>query len=450
MFSNEGPAITSSDLNNDNVPDFFIGSSKNHISSLFLSSGLSYKKIETPFNLNKKSEDTDAVFFDSDNDGDDDLYVSSGGKSFSRYDSNLNDRLYVNEGNGKFKFSNSSFLFDKPFSTGAVAVGDFNNDSLNDVFVAERYDVDSYGIPVSGRLYKNLGKNKFQNIKIKSFENIGLITSAKWVDINSDNNLDLVVAGEWMSIKVFINIDGDFIDKTKDYGLDKSNGLWNDIEVVDIDDDGDFDIIAANFGENNFYKPNMKMFVNDFDSNGFKEQIICYEIGGKNYPILDKDELIAQLPAIKKKIVYYKDYSILSIDQIFENETIETSEVLNLNTLQSSIFINDKGKFKRISLPPEINYSTMYDIEIVEKNKRGVKIVIGGNQYNIKPQFGRQDASKGYSLSIEISNDSISYSNLESLNIDGQIRKFEIFNLKDIKAVAVGINNGKTKFFEYK
>ena len=43
------------------------------------------------------------------------------------------------------------------------------------------------------------------------------------------------------------------------------------------------------------------MFVNDFDSNGFKEQIICYEIGGKNYPILDKDELIAQLPAIKKK-----------------------------------------------------------------------------------------------------------------------------------------------------
>ena len=70
-----------------------------------------------------------------------------------------------------------------------------------------------------------------------------------------------------MSIKVFINIDGDFIDKTEDYGLDKSNGLWNDIEVVDIDDDGDFDIIAANFGENNFYKPNMKMFVNDFDLN---------------------------------------------------------------------------------------------------------------------------------------------------------------------------------------
>ena len=92
----------------------------------------------------------------------------------------------------------------------------------------------------------------------------------------------------------------------------------------------------------------------------------------------------------------------------------------------------------------------MYDIEIVEKNKGETKIVMGGNQYNIKPQFGRQDASKGYFLNIEISNDSISYSNLESLNIDGQIRKFKIFNLKDIKAVAVGINNEKTKFFEYK
>ena len=450
MFSNEGPIIVSNDLNNDKVPDFFIGSSKNQISSLFLSNGLSYNKIDKPFDLNKISEDTDAVFFDSDNDGDDDLYVSSGGKSFSRYDSNLNDRLYVNEGNGKFKSSNSFISFDKPFSTGAVSVGDYNNDSLLDIFVGERYDVDSYGVPVSGRLYKNLGDNKFENIKIKSFENIGLITSAKWIDINSDNNLDLIVSGEWMPIKVFVNIDGDFIDKTKDYGLDKSNGLWNDIEIVDIDSDGDFDIIAANFGENNFYKPNMKMFVSDFDLNGFKEQIICYEIGGKYFPILDKDELITQLPSIKKKLVYYKDYSNLSIDQIFDEETFESPTVLNLNTLKSSVFINNNGKFLQTSMPPEINYSTMYDIEIVEKNKRGIKIVTGGNQYNIKPQFGRQDASKGYFLNIEISNDSISYSNLESLDIDGQIRKFEGFFYKNKKCIAVGINNKKTKFFEYK
>jgi hypothetical protein len=449
MFSNEGPTITSSDLNNDNLPDFFIGSSKDQLSSLFLSNGLSYKKTVKPFDINKKSEDTDAVFFDSDNDGDDDLYVSSGGKSFSRYDSNLNDRLYVNEGNGKFKLSNSSFLFDRPFSTGVVAVGDYNNDSLVDIFVGERFDVDSYGIPVSGRLYKNLGNNKFENIKINSFENIGLITSAKWVDINFDDNLDLIVSGEWMPIKVFINIDGDFIDRTKEYGLENSNGLWNDIEIVDIDSDGDFDIVAANYGENNFYKPNMKMFVNDFDLNGFKEQIICYEIDGKNYPILDKDELIGQLPGIKKKIVYYKDYSNLSIDQIFNQETFESSTVLNLNTLQSSVFINNNGKFLQTPMPPEINYSSMYDIELVEKNKGGIKIVVGGNQYNIKPQFGRQDASKGYFLNIEISNDSISYSNLESLNIEGQIRNFELFNLKNIKSIAVGINNEKTKFFEY-
>ena len=100
---------------------------------------------------------------------------------------------------------------------------------------------------------KEEGLNKFENIKIKSFENIGLITSSKWIDINSDNKLDLIVSGEWMPIKVFVNIDGDFIDKTKDYGLDKSNGLWNDIEIVDIDSDGDFDIIAANFGENNSF-----------------------------------------------------------------------------------------------------------------------------------------------------------------------------------------------------
>jgi len=449
MFSNEGPPIISSDLNGDNIPDFFIGSSKNQISSLFLSDDLSYKEIIKPFKNHKNSEDIDAVFFDSDNDGDKDLYVSSGGKSFSRYDSNLNDRLYINEGNGNFKFSNSFISFDKPFSTGAVAVGDYNNDSLLDIFVGERYDVDSYGIPVSGRLYKNIGDNKYEFVKIKSFDDLGLIKSARWVDLNSDNNLDLIVSGEWMPIKIFININGNFIDKTKEYGLEKSNGLWSDIEVSDIDNDGDIDLVAANFGQNNFYKPNMKMFVNDFDLNGFKEQIICYEIDGKNYPILDKDELVAQLPGIKKKIVYYEDYSNLSIDEIFGQEAIENSVVLNLNILQSSVFINNNGKFIQTSMPPEVNYSSMYDIEIVEKYKRGIKIVMGGNQYNIKPQFGRQDASKGYFLNIEISNDSISYSNLESLNIDGQIRNFEPFNLKNVKAIAVGINNEKTKFLEF-
>jgi len=449
MFSNEGPPIISSDLNGDNIPDFFIGSSKNQISSLFLSDDLSYKEIIKPFKNHKNSEDIDAVFFDSDNDGDKDLYVSSGGKSFSRYDSNLNDRLYINEGNGNFKFSNSFISFDKPFSTGAVAVGDYNNDSLLDIFVGERYDVDSYGIPVSGRLYKNIGDNKYEFVKIKSFDDLGLIKSARWVDLNSDNNLDLIVSGEWMPIKIFININGNFIDKTKEYGLEKSNGLWSDIEVSDIDNDGDIDLVAANFGQNNFYKPNMKMFVNDFDLNGFKEQIICYEIDGKNYPILDKDELVAQLPGIKKKIVYYEDYSNLSIDEIFGQEAIENSVVLNLNILQSSVFINNNGKFIQTSMPPEVNYSSMYDIEIVEKYKRGIKIVMGGNQYNIKPQFGRQDASKGYFLNIEISNDSISYSNLESLNIDGQIRNFELFNLKNVKAIAVGINNEKTKFLEF-
>ena len=104
MFSNEGPPIISSDLNGDNVPDFFVGSSKNQISSLFLSDDLSYKEIIKPFKNHKNSEDIDAVFFDSDNDGDKDLYVSSGENPF-RYDSNLDDRLYINEGNGNFKVS---------------------------------------------------------------------------------------------------------------------------------------------------------------------------------------------------------------------------------------------------------------------------------------------------------------------------------------------------------
>ena len=101
---------------------------------------------------------------------------------------------------------------------------------------------------------------------------------------------------------------------------------------------------------------------------------------------------------------------------------------MDINVLETSLFLNKNWKFQRFSLPPEINYSSMYDVELLSKKGNFSRFLIGGNQYNIKPQFGRQDASKGYLLDIEISNDSIFYSNLESLKIDGQIRKFEIFN----------------------
>ena len=451
MYSNEGPALAKGDVNNDGIIDFFIGGAKGESSAIFVSKNNQYEKIIDPFSKKSAAEDVVAEFFDSDNDGDLDLYVGSGGKAFSMYNQNLNDRLYINDGKGKFVLSTSSFEFESTISTGSVAIDDYNNDGLLDLFIGERFNPDLYGIPVSGYLFENKGENKFVKVEQKALKELGLIKSAGWTNLNNDKFPDLIVAGEWMPIKIFINENGVLKDYTKEFGLSNSNGMWNKINIIDIDKDGDMDILAGNLGTNNFFSPNMKLYINDFDKNGFYEQILCEKIGNSYFPILDKDDLINQMPSLKKQLFYYKDYSDASIDKIFNQDLLNESTVLDIKTLESAIYINNNGKFNKISLPSEINYSPVFDIINYQPSDKNItKLIFGGNQYLVKPQFGRYDSSKGWIIDVKKDEDKLSFTNLKSLNIEGQIRKFELIYLGKEKILITGINNKDVKFYEIK
>ena len=451
MYSNEGPALAKGDVNNDGIIDFFIGGAKGESSAMFVSKNNQYEKIIDPFSKKSAAEDVVAEFFDSDNDGDMDLYVGSGGKAFSMYNQNLNDRLYINDGKGKFVLSTDSFEFESPISTGSVAIDDYNNDGLLDLFIGERFNPDLYGIPVSGYLFENKGGNKFVKVEQKALKELGLIKSAGWTNLNNDEFPDLIVAGEWMPIKIFINENGVLKDYTKEFGLSNSNGMWNKINIIDIDKDGDMDILAGNLGTNNFFSPNMKLYINDFDKNGFYEQILCEKIGNSYFPILDKDDLINQMPSLKKQLFYYKDYSDASIDKIFNPDLLNESTVLDIKTLESAIYINNNGKFNKISLPSEINYSPVFDIINYQPSDKNItKLIFGGNQYLVKPQFGRHDSSKGWIIDVKKDKDKLSFTNLKSLNIEGQIRKFELIYLGKEKILITGINNKDVKFYEIK
>ena len=99
--------------------------------------------------------------------------------------------------------------------------------------------------------------------------------------------------------------------------LTDKKGWWNFVMPCDIDNDGDIDLVAGNLGLNSRLKASqskpVKLYYNDFDDNGKKEQVLTYYLNGKEIPFANKAELEKQMPFLKKKFLYASDFAKASL-----------------------------------------------------------------------------------------------------------------------------------------
>ena len=445
MYSNEGPVIESGDLNGDGIDDFFFGGAKNQASEIWLSTPQAtyVKANEKVLKLDAQSEDTEVIFIDIDADGDLDLYVGSGGKAFSKFSYNLHDRVYINDGKGLLS-KQTKPIFSRPMSTGAVTKLDINNDGKIDLFVAERFKVETYGLDGQGYLLINDGAGNFEESSPEVLQNIGMITDAKAVDLNQDGWEDLVVVGEWSGVKVFLNQQGSLKDASEAYGLANTSGIWSSLEIADLNQDGFTDLIIGNAGTNSFYKSEMRLHVGDYDLNGSMEQIITERIQGKDYPVIDKDELIKQIPSLKKDFLYYKDYAKASFEDIFKEKSTQNKLTKILDITETAIFWGSKKGFTFSPLASEIQYSNVSAIVAVDINSDGYQdLILGGNQSRVKPQFGATESSQGWVL---INKKNGIFETPTSLGVRGEIRDFNTYQSKKEALIIIGINNDSIQF----
>lgn len=461
MRSTEGPKLDIGDVNNDGLMDFYIGGAKNSAGKLFLNIGQNkYKSSNADlFEKDKQSEDSQVVFFDTDNDGDLDLYVSSGGVEYSSSSYALFDRLYINDGFGEFTRSSQLLPTSIPESTSVVIPNDFDNDGDIDLFVGIRLKPGSIGVPQNGYILENNGKGEYKDVTLElvpEMIGLGMITDAKWADFDNDDDYDLIIVGEWMGIKLFENDNSNFTEISKDVGLKNTSGWWNRIVSSDIDNDGDIDFIVGNHGLNSRFKASVEApiscYVNDFDNNGSIEQIVCNYNEGKSYPLVLRHDLIKQLPHLKKKYVYYTNYKGQTIEDIFTSEELKNSIVHEVTMLESILLINNgNASFKIKPLPTESQFAPIYAISASDFDKDGViDLVLGGNLYNVKPEIGSYDASYGQFLKGTGNGDFTVYSMDESgFFLDDQIRDFKIISHKQNDLLLVSKNNSTVDFYKY-
>ncbi len=456
MHSNEGPGIGKGDLNGDGLDDLFLGGAKGQAGSIYFQHSDGSFSINQSFTEDAEAEDVDAQFFDADNDGDLDLYVASGGNEFGVGSKWLIDRLYLNDGKGNFSKTSGNLPGFRE-SSSFIAAADFDEDGDHDLLVGSRLKPFLYGVPPNSYLLENDGTGKFKDITSSiapDLQKIGMVTDGQWFDFENDGDLDMVLVGKWMGITVLINENNKYVTKSPSLRLSGTNGLWNTVEVVDLNQDGFMDIIAGNLGQNTRYRASvdkpLQMFINDFDQNGSVEQITCQYEGDRAYPIHLLDDLTKQIPALRKRFSRAEDYKSKTIDELFTSEQMNNTLRLMVETLQTTTYINQQGvSFNQKPLPDNHQIAPVYAIMPVDVNQDGiVDLITGGNFTKSKPEWGIYKASYG---NVSIGTDDHQWQTqshkVSGFFVTGEVRR--IIKLEDTNRILVVRNNSGISCFSY-
>lgn len=412
QLSRLGPALAKADVNGDGSDDFFVGGALGQSGRLYLADGAGHftAAARQPWDEDSSKEDVGATFFDVDGDNDADLFVASGGNEYLAGSELLDDRLYINDGKGLFTKAPESSVIADHASGSCVASADYDRDGDMDLYVGGRIDPGNFPHPTAGAVLRNeSSKDKGIRFSVATREvnadlrQPGMVTDALWTDFNGDSWPDLLIVGEWMSPKIFRN-EGGKLYEVKSEVLDNSSGLWNRIASLDFDKDGDMDYVLGNAGSNLPWKVSadqpLIIYYSDFNNDNRVDPVICYTSEGKEYPIASRDEMLRQVNTLRKKFTSYAAYAKATIGDIFDRQSLEKASKLKVQTLQTSVLENlGEGKLKLSPLPVSAQVSRVNGIVSQDFNRDGfTDILLAGNFYPYRTEFGRSDAGIGLLL----------------------------------------------------
>ncbi|MBX7217027.1 MAG: VCBS repeat-containing protein [Candidatus Kapabacteria bacterium] len=411
-LSRSGPGVAVGDVDGNGLDDVWIGGARSYPGALFLQkeSGRFVRSADSAaFVADSSSEDTGALLFDADGDGDLDLYVASGGNEFDTSEfALLQDRLYLNNGSGQFSNATNR-LPAMPTSTSSVVAADYDHDGDLDLFVAGRSVPGKYPTAPRSYLLRN-DRGHFTDATAAVAPGLahpGMVTSALWTDFDNDNWSDLILVGEWMPIRFFRNAHGKLTETTSTAGVDSSEGWWNSINGGDVDNDGDVDYVLGNWGLN-VYSPlrpsrelPLQLYAADFDGNGSRDLLLSYFFRGSEYPVRGRTETASQLPAfIRRKYPTYTSYATATVDQIYGRANLDSAQCWRARTFVSSVLENlGNGHFQLRPLPLVAQSTPMFGTLLEDFDSDGnLDLLCVGNFDGADPLAVRYNSGYGLYL----------------------------------------------------
>ncbi len=433
----EGPALCSGDIHGYGFQSVYIGGAREQSGRLFAPDDeqLFSSIHQTLFEQHASSEDIACHFFDATGNGLDDLYVVSGGNSFSGMSSALRDRLYLNKGNGNLEFSGQILPGTTGFSSGsAVVSNDFTGNGHADLFVGGRMRPFAYGIPPRSFLLEGDGTGAFRDITeawAPELLEAGMVTSAVVADLTGNGEKELAITGRWMPVRVFENTGSSLREITQELGLSETTGLWNALIAADVTGNGRTDLVGGNHGLNTMFRASpekpLRMTVTDLGQNGLIDQLISLpDKSGTYYPKALRHEFMDAAPSFRETFPTYDSFAAASDQELLSGRDREQMLVLEARMTATTAFLNrGDGRFEAISLPLQTQLSPVFGLAAADLNGNGrPEIITGGNLYGVKPQTGKYDASRPAVVWYDVEADSFftqPYRNT-GLEADGEIR----------------------------
>lgn len=402
MYSKTGPVLAGADVDGDGREDLYISGDKAKPGKLYRQQpdGRFLPAGSLDENKDELAPVSAAVFADVDGDGDPDLYVARGGYgTFQPHTPALQDELYINDGKGRLGIIRDLLPDLSGSAKSCVRPCDFDGDGDIDFFVGGRVIPGKYPVAPRSYLLSNNGKGKFEIVPT-SFDSLGMVTDASWMDVNEDGRPDLILCGEFMPVILFLNTAQGFVDKTRDYFGEPSPGIWFSLTQADLNNDGKPDLIAGNLGENSQLHFNQKepaeLWYADFDGNGSIDPFLNFYIDGKSYPYVSRDELNDQIYGMRRKFSSYKDYANAQMNQLFDAEALAKAGKLTASESRSVVFINTGKGFKKQALPVEAQFSVVMKTMVLDYNHDGNRdLLLLGNRSDNRLKIGSIDANYG-------------------------------------------------------